>query len=95
MHIGHRARVLVLAWIVNILVTLSLSLSLSLQPTDSLNRPTELIPPGSPVRFQELCNGKKYTADESPGEQEPSFGNPPGPVAESAAKDSCVNGTEN
>ena len=33
-------------------------ISSSLQPTDSLNRPTELIPPGSPVRFQDLCNGR-------------------------------------
>ena len=64
----------------------------SLQPIDSLTlRPKELIPPGSPVRFEDLCNGKKRssTADVSPGEDEPSFGVSPG--TESAAKNDCVN----
>ena len=72
------------------------SCSLSpLQPTDSLTlRPKELLPPGSPVRFEDLCNGKKRssTADVSPGEdpeEPPSFGISPG--AELVAKNDCVN----
>ena len=61
----------------------------SLQPTDSLNRPRELIPPSSPVRFEDLVNGKKPSTsrDVSPGEErEPTFRD----AAES--EESCVNG---
>jgi hypothetical protein len=55
-------------------------------------RPTELIPPSSPVRFADLCNGKKRssTEDVSSEEQEPpSFGISPG--VESPVKSDCFN----
>ena len=41
------------------------------QPTDSLTRPSELIPPGSPIRFIDICNvARRITSQEEEGEEE-------------------------
>ena len=61
----------------------------SLQPADSLNRPTELIPPSSPIRFRDLCNGKNRSSTAGGEQDPPSFGIP----GESAAgKNDCEDG---
>lgn len=62
-----------------------------LQPTDSLNRPRELIPPGSPNRLSGYCNGGsgEVIHEHVDTPPEPSLGSRMGSSVEDDMKGTC------